>query len=32
MGRFDEARAWHLLVLHDVPDDARSRAALARLK
>jgi tetratricopeptide (TPR) repeat protein len=32
MGRFDEARAWHRLVLRDVPDDALSRAALARLK
>ena len=32
MGRFDEARAWHRLVLRDVPDDAQSLAALARLK
>jgi tetratricopeptide (TPR) repeat protein len=32
MGRFDEARAWHRLVLGDVPDDALSLAALARLK
>jgi tetratricopeptide (TPR) repeat protein len=32
MGRFDEARAWHRLVLRDVPDDALSLAALARLK
>ena len=32
MGRFDEARAWHRLVLRDVPDDAPSLAALARLK
>ncbi len=32
MGRFDEARAWHRLVLGDVPDDAQSLAALARLK
>jgi tetratricopeptide (TPR) repeat protein len=32
MGRFDEARAWHRLVLRDAPDDALSRAALARLK
>jgi len=32
MGRFDEARAWHWLVLRDVPDDALSLAALARLK
>jgi tetratricopeptide (TPR) repeat protein len=32
MGRFDEARAWHRLVLRDIPDDALSRAALARLK
>jgi tetratricopeptide (TPR) repeat protein len=32
MGRFDEARAWHRLVLRDAPDDALSLAALARLK
>jgi tetratricopeptide (TPR) repeat protein len=32
MGRFDEAQAWHRLVLRDVPDDALSLAALARLK
>ncbi len=32
MGRFDEARAWHRLVLGDVPDEALSLAALARLK
>jgi tetratricopeptide (TPR) repeat protein len=32
MGRYDEARAWHRLVLRDVPDDAISLAALARLK
>jgi tetratricopeptide (TPR) repeat protein len=32
MGRFDEASAWHRLVLRDAPDDALSRAALARLK
>jgi tetratricopeptide (TPR) repeat protein len=32
MGRFDEARAWHRLVLRDVPDDALSLAALARLR
>jgi tetratricopeptide (TPR) repeat protein len=32
LGRFDEARAWHRLVLRDVPDDALSLAALARLK
>jgi hypothetical protein len=32
MGRSDEARAWHRLVLRDVPDDALSLAALARLK
>ena len=32
MGRFDEARAWHRLVLRDVPDDAPSLAALARLE
>jgi tetratricopeptide (TPR) repeat protein len=31
MGRFDEARAWHRLVLRDVPGDALSREALARL-
>jgi tetratricopeptide (TPR) repeat protein len=31
MGRFDEARAWHRLVLRDVADDALSLAALARL-
>ena len=32
VGRFDEARAWHRLVLRDVPDDPASLAALARLK
>ena len=32
VGRFDEARAWHRLVLRDDPDDALSLAALARLK
>jgi tetratricopeptide (TPR) repeat protein len=32
MGRYDEARAWHRLVLRDVPNDAPSLAALARLK
>ena len=32
MGRLDEARAWHRLVLRDVPDDAPSLAALARLQ
>ncbi len=32
MGRFDEARAWHRLVLEDVPGDPLSLAALARLK
>jgi hypothetical protein len=32
MGRFDEARAWHRLVLRDVPNDPLSLAALARLK
>jgi tetratricopeptide (TPR) repeat protein len=32
MGRFDEARAWHRLLLRDFPDDALSLAALARLK
>jgi tetratricopeptide (TPR) repeat protein len=32
MGRFDEARAWHRLVLRDAPDDPVSLAALSRLK
>jgi tetratricopeptide (TPR) repeat protein len=32
MGRYDEARAWHRLVLRHVPNDAPSLAALARLK
>jgi tetratricopeptide (TPR) repeat protein len=32
MGRFDEARAWHRLVLREIPDDAPSLAALVRLK
>jgi tetratricopeptide (TPR) repeat protein len=32
MGRFDEARAWHRLVLRDSPGDALSLAALARLR
>ena len=32
MGRVDEARAWHRLVLRETPDDALSLAALARLK
>src|SRR5262249_13073360 len=32
MGRLDEARAWHRLVLRDVPDDPPSLAALARLQ
>jgi tetratricopeptide (TPR) repeat protein len=32
MGRFDEARAWHRLVLRDAPDDAVSLAAVDRLK
>jgi hypothetical protein len=32
MGRLDEARAWHQLVLRDVPEDSRSLAALARPK
>jgi tetratricopeptide (TPR) repeat protein len=32
MGRPDEARAWHRLVLRDSPDNATSLAALARLK
>jgi hypothetical protein len=32
MGRFDEARAWNRLVLRDLPDDALSLGALARLQ
>jgi tetratricopeptide (TPR) repeat protein len=32
MGRFDEARAWHQIVLRDSPDDPVSMAALGRLK
>jgi tetratricopeptide (TPR) repeat protein len=32
MGRFDEARAWHQLVLRDSPDNVLSLAALQRLK
>jgi len=32
MGRFDEARAWHRLVLRDFPDNSHSLAALRRLK
>jgi len=32
MGRLDEARAWHRLVLRDSPDDALSLAALERLQ
>ena len=32
LGRFDEALAWHRLVLRDAPDDAVSLAALERLK
>jgi tetratricopeptide (TPR) repeat protein len=32
MGRFDEARAWHRVVLRDSPDDPVSMAALERLK
>ena len=32
MGRPDEARAWHKLVLRDLPDNAQSLAALERLK
>jgi len=32
MGRFDEARAWHHLVLRDLPEDPLSLATLARLK
>jgi len=30
MGRYDEARAWHRLVLRDYPDNALSLAALGR--
>jgi tetratricopeptide (TPR) repeat protein len=32
MGRFDEARAWHRLVVRDSPNNALSLAALERLK
>jgi tetratricopeptide (TPR) repeat protein len=32
MGRFDEARAWHRLVLRDSPNNSLSLAALERLK
>jgi tetratricopeptide (TPR) repeat protein len=32
LGRLDEARAWHRLILRDNPDDSASLAALARLK
>ena len=32
MGRFDEARAWHRLVLRESPGNAVSLAALERLK
>ena len=32
MGRLDEARAWHRLVLRDVPDNVLSLATLERLK
>jgi tetratricopeptide (TPR) repeat protein len=32
LGRLDEARAWHRLVLHDFPDNALSLAALKRLE
>ncbi len=32
MGRLDEARAWHRLVLRDSPDNSLSVAALERLK
>jgi hypothetical protein len=32
MGRPDEARAWHRLVLRDDPSDAISQAALDRLR
>jgi hypothetical protein len=31
MGRFDEARAWHRLVLRDQPSNALSLSALERL-
>jgi hypothetical protein len=32
LGRRDEARAWHLLVLRDAPADPVSNAAAERLK
>jgi hypothetical protein len=32
VGRFDEARLWHRLVLRDDPDNALSLAALKRLE
>jgi hypothetical protein len=32
MGGFDEARAWHRLVVRDSPENALSLAALERLK
>lgn len=32
MGHADEALAWHKLVLRDAPEDAESRAAVARLE
>jgi hypothetical protein len=32
MGRYDEARAWHRLVLRDSPGNALSLAALERLR
>jgi tetratricopeptide (TPR) repeat protein len=32
LGRIDEARAWHRLVLRDRPDDLYSRTALERLQ
>jgi tetratricopeptide (TPR) repeat protein len=32
LGRLDEARAWHRLVLRDRPDDLYSRTALERLQ
>jgi tetratricopeptide (TPR) repeat protein len=32
LGRFDEAKAWHRLILEDDPGNALSLAALARLK
>jgi hypothetical protein len=32
LGRRDEARAWHLLILRDAPADPVSNAAAERLK